>query len=749
MITITLDEQGHFETPDCDSEPMFIGGLLYDDRGNQQDYENELSRIIQYLRRVCAQSGSRFPQDLHVECGNTNSYAVKQVKTELSDTLSEFLRTGTYHGEECLVPGPGGSRSRKGNYFIFVMLKSKEGKKTLLNNRVSELVRDDYASNLYLHMAEDVVERLVFHNPLLRVTGSLHLELATRCVVFNPNNPADEARKLDYIRLGYKLKDGATGSYVQLTNDYIYRTALEREMLDSGREDIQIDRIGVKSIYYGVQENDRDYEKMAFLFLADVICSKLGFAPEGKSPRAWMECLQKRTAELMPGRTPLLFGYDIVDTYFDRAIRAAEAKQYYAALEAVYTGMHTESDFAQLYRTVWFPELLKRLERENNAEAIAQATERLKNVCHSDNLQQEKALFLFQNLEKMAQSMPLSGPRSAVIFFELFDVGVSVYCHVGDSRRALECYEKCKEWSSYVPVERFLTLRNKMTVCLNDLFRYRDGVKMAEETLIYQAYVQDLRAQIFGPENSGTLEHAKAKSQMGQEYAHLRQACAQEMFREALSEMEPDTPNYRITQSYLLQHLLDMEMRKEYEREAFLYFGGTADLREQFLYLVQNGAGPAAKFSLNFALYVYVRALYTFYRKDMTAKLQGMLFDIEITLRNLHPEAGELINGHPWEIIYKYLALLALDAGKRQIADRYMERSEKILTVCGSTIDVIIRFGRLQYDRAIGNSAWKSEAQSLWETVCRMQDRCDAIPGITDPEAQFEALDQILVFMYR
>ena len=47
MITIALDEQGDFENLNnkLNTEPVFIGGLLYDDTGDLQDYNTEKSRL--------------------------------------------------------------------------------------------------------------------------------------------------------------------------------------------------------------------------------------------------------------------------------------------------------------------------------------------------------------------------------------------------------------------------------------------------------------------------------------------------------------------------------------------------------------------------------------------------------------------------------------------------------------------------------------------------------------------------------
>ena len=50
MFTIALDEQGDFENLNnkLNTEPVFIGGILYDDCGDSDDYDTEKRRLQSY-----------------------------------------------------------------------------------------------------------------------------------------------------------------------------------------------------------------------------------------------------------------------------------------------------------------------------------------------------------------------------------------------------------------------------------------------------------------------------------------------------------------------------------------------------------------------------------------------------------------------------------------------------------------------------------------------------------------------------
>ena len=92
----------------------------------------------------------------------------------------------------------------------------------------SIVVREDYASNLYMHMAENIVERLIFHNPVVNEINRVHLELATRVV--KVKGPDKDKKSKEYRRLGYiedKTKEhnrNGEATFFLTTGDN-YRTA--------------------------------------------------------------------------------------------------------------------------------------------------------------------------------------------------------------------------------------------------------------------------------------------------------------------------------------------------------------------------------------------------------------------------------------------------------------------------------------------------------------------------------------------
>lgn len=192
MLLFSLDEQGDFENPSSDL-PKFIAGEIYDDEGDKHDLDNERNRIKQYYTKVCQTVECSFPRDLH--CGNNNDKKVYLVKKEINKTLPEFLKRGTYQNSPLLFTSNGKKPiERKGHYYIFCMIKSKSGKTNLLGNNISLLANDEAASNLYVHMAEALISRIIFYNPLIPQINNICLDLATRLAVTNDDNRTKQLR---------------------------------------------------------------------------------------------------------------------------------------------------------------------------------------------------------------------------------------------------------------------------------------------------------------------------------------------------------------------------------------------------------------------------------------------------------------------------------------------------------------------------------------------------------------------------
>ena len=464
-----------------------------------------------------------------------------------------------------------------------------------------------------------------------------------------------------YEQLGFKAVQREPGKNVGvteyiLTNPDNYRTALEREMLSCNQEKILVDRIAVKSIYY-----ENRCSGMDFLYLADAICSFLGFKLQGNSPSDWIEQFYVRSKNINGNSENIIWAYDEIDDYFFKAWKCLEDKDYYRALSIAFDGSKYNSEITPFYVKIWFEYINQYVVKQTDPSAFSLAVKKYHNSVLNNNLNQEKLVYVFENLEKMSHNIIFASKKEEAELYDLYNSGLSAYIHNSKLPEAEKCFEKIKEYAEYVVTEAYLRTRNKMVVFLCDNLKFDEALKLADENVTYHDLLSAMKKEMFGETFTEALNHAIALSQRAQVYAFLNDERAEKDFLVALEMLDEGTPDRYITQSYLLHYYLCQRMKEKYEEIAAEYFGNKSSLIEQFNYIAKEGSQEKnAKFSMKYALYVYVKALYVFYLDEIPGKLLKKLKDVEKALCDVSKKAEKQINGHPWELIYKYLSLIMI-----------------------------------------------------------------------------------------
>ena len=433
MITISLDEYGQFEKNE--NSPLFIAGVVFDDQNLETEEQAERQRIETYYKRVMEDAGEglRYPWDLHSNGnGRRDGLVVKPVKMKVAETLGEFIARGTYGGKALQDRRGKSMVARKGKYHIFVMLKSDDGKKNLLAGRAGMLARDDYAANLYFHMASSVVNRLIFHNPLYhRNMPSVSVDIATRST--GNVDDMDVVMKEELKSQGYKQREYGDnkGRYYSLMNGDVYRTIIAQEMINTGNVNIKIEKLEINSIQYRPTK-----EPMEFLYLSDSICSLLGFELPGESADIWLEEIHNRVQALNPDDKNMVFGYDEIDNEFADAWKCCERENLFKALSIAYDAKNKTGKFAEYYRDEWFPYLEQRVKDTITPNLFSRCVNELSGLLTINNLEQEKLVYMIRMFEEMIPAgidKHMSSDARASVLYKLYDAGVSAFCHIGDS----------------------------------------------------------------------------------------------------------------------------------------------------------------------------------------------------------------------------------------------------------------------------------------------------------------------------
>lgn len=631
MITISLDESsGRFESfADNEKHKMdipFVAGLIFDDLGIDGELEEEKERIRSFLSGVCDELSIKFPNDMHVNKGTKNGdpyyngAKVGRFKKRMNQDkgIMDFFKL-----------------DRKGKYYIYANIKSLKGKTDLIGLS-DEFVDDAYYSNLYIHMVEDVFSKIVLYNPVIRNNSSVSINFATRTIPVNNNEQKEGYRSVGYDIGSKELAYVGTGD--------VYRTSLNREIIASGKHNIRIESFKVTHINYRsspVQAIDQ-----GFLYLADIICDCLGdnLSIDGSNI---IEQIADRAGKLVPTEQTIIFGYDDIESEFMRSWVFTENGDLYKALDCAYDALRSNGQFTDYYRNRWYPILYQKMADELTQNSFEIAVKNFGNSARSNNVNPNKLRFIYEHLETMVKTLDRC---SSEALYELYDTGFSAFNHVGDSNKAEECFEECKKYSSEVGIERYFNTMNKYVVSLQDRFRYDEALKYASECEVTQSRIHEALDDKYN--SIAVKNYAKTISQLGQVYAGLRDPKAAVKFKEALESLKQDTPDYYITESYLLHHLIDMGERDEYEKYASNYFCDHP-VEEQLDFILESGR-DGKRFSLAFAMYIHIKALYVFYIHDVSDSYIEALLNNKVFIDSKNKDR------HPWEMIYKYLALIAL-----------------------------------------------------------------------------------------
>ena len=706
MITIALDENGDFEgfIASGNKEPLFIAGIVYDDKDHDKDAWNEKQRLDDYFRTVAETVECKYPEDLHVNKSNTNGYNVKLMKTELQETLPEFFQQGTYKGKSI------GKYKRYGQYRIVMMLKSGTGKTILNQKSTSMLVNDEYASNLYMNMAYSTVSRLVFHNPFDLHVSKVQFDLATRLV---PVKASDIELCRKYINLGYKdfdFKHSTTEKsknsdtrFFQVANDYNYRAALDRKLLETNRLDLEIEDFSVRSIYYNANESEST--RYAFLYLADTICAILNHNKTGEGPLAWHQSFVEQATRLNGSSQNLIFIYDDIDMAYEKAVMAYQQKDYFKVLSILFETKQSRSDFKDYYWEQWFPKIEKWISEATDIEALEDAVRQFAKYSNSNLLKQDELVYLYNHLEPLIANLDTSEASK----YAFYDAGITAYNHIGDSQKAEQCFEMAKKFAKYCHVEDYLLTLKRRVVMLNDQYRYEEALSLAKEILEYEDELASLRQLLVGADDIVSISKGRALSQCGQVYAYMRNPQAAEYFEQALAQFDEKSIDYNITLSYLLHHYIDIGDRENYERYSAQYFGGYGKVWEQFSYLKDMTEADQKLQSFKFAFYVYIKALYIVYVDELNSEKRRNLLSWAQNIKK--GNKSEHVNGHPWELIYKYFALLAVKFNKNELAKEFIQLTQTIVQERATAIDNIIYGGLIEYYNMIGEKELAEETK--------------------------------------
>lgn len=662
MLVISLDEGGQFEGNT--NRRGVVAGVAFSCQ-DKHDVWAEQCRIVNYLQRVCWDCAAAFPADLHPQRDNdgvTNKAALTAVQNRIKETLGDFFQ-----------------QADRGRYYLYAVITEPEGV-TMFENDEGDLLRDSYAGNRYLRMSQMAVRNMVINNPSLH-SDSYQLDLATRVLKAEKAKDPQFFRQINDMGLNRVWGSGTLVENVyQLTDANTYIATLSSAILEEERENLKFD-INVQSISYVHHENRNRCH--SFMWLADIICSILGEQLRNTSEEATAWLILKRFKELTGHNENQVWCYDDVDFILRDAINSRIQGDVFRCLEKLYLIYSGEDNQSRFYWDVWADKVWQQLKQDAQPAQIEVSATRLFYQMQQLNVSMEECRFIADRLWELSESVG-SSDRCRYLLHSCL---LTLCNHAGQVQQAEDHYRHCEQYAEAVPLDEYLQLRNSYSITLLDRLCYGQALANTQKTLEMARCADQMRWQIFGKTGISQI-CGRSWSQLGQCYAYAgNHEKAEESFLQALEAFEENSVDWQITCSYLLHLYIDAKNKTAYNRWAQRYFG-EADGMKQLKKLFDMDNTTFA-----FAALVYLKGWYRFDPKCFSAKPTARHLD-EIL------DHGEGVCGHPWELICKYVALLAkcncpsrpdiAEAALAQLKDiRQANPGGLLETICNEALETV------------------------------------------------------------
>lgn len=726
MISVFLDESGNFEYKGY--KLKFIGGLIY----TGEDLKEERNRLENFFKKTCEKLNIVYPRGMHTT--ESNEIINKYLRDNL---LNYIFNNGKYH-------------------FTYMIWGSS--RKNYINNN-SNIVEDEVASNLYDNMIANLVQNILFYNPYLS-DKKYYLNIATR-VAFVLKS--DKLKIEEYNRLGYIYTFDSHGNYIYFLNDNKSIKAAISSNIIANRINKDIDTIELKVEKCNYKNSKRD-EKLPttpFLYAADIACNIIKQKiVELSDPNNSFDGLKEKIKNLKrrdlyihetvkelessSGNKAFAWAYDDIEGLWQDLNLAIYREDFLLALDYLYDIKTDKSAFSKFYYEFWQNKILHDIYSIFNKDELNLYITKIETYClNKDRAKYEKGLFIAEHIKNLISSSNIKNKNYYT--FKLNDILLRGFNHRGDTLNGHECAEICKNNRDYVSTDEYISfLIRSLQVYVNE-FNYGKCIETSNEIELYLDILKSSEEEIarcLNKKATGNIQRGKVLSSIGQFYGFKKnKEKALDYFKRALSEFKGSDINTRTTISYILHLAIDnndYQLYKEYSK----HFWKSSTLEDIFQEIVDNRD--------RFGLYVYLKAINTFYMDNLSCKLWEKILRFDYKNNGFEQV-------HPWELIYKYMAIISLKKGYIRESENNILRIDKIENIA-ETIKLININSKIQYYKLYSDLNNINVEDKINKQLKNMAEILDKYPNIKDVfrpiiidsnTVNVDKLYSIFTFMYR
>lgn len=153
---------------------------------------------------------------------------------------------------------------------------------------------------------------------------------------------------------------------------------------------------------------------------------------------------------------------------------------------------------------------------------------------------------------------------------------------------------------------------------------------------------------------------------------------------------------------------------------------------------------------MKYALYIFVRALFTFRLSEMTDSLWKELQNVEKNFGEKIKIKDWKLNAHPSELIFKYLRLISLSKENEELEKYYKKRMESCLIYYGKIEKIICDFAEMEILNYKDDKLKRNEiSKKLCLDMIKFYDQFKSYNIPNDGDKRYVWLRDMITFMYR
>lgn len=516
---------------------------------------------------MCKKLNINYPKDIH----STDLKYGKdlRIKENLKNELIKYMAdNGNYH-------------------FIYII---KGNHKRGLYTKLSNIIDDDNASNLYDNMLANLVQNTLFYNPYLE-EKDYSLKIASRIAYIDKN---DKKRIREYEeKLGYhySLSKKEKGYIFYLNNNVNIKSIIPSKMIENRiKKNINIHELNVKTINYEKSERQKSEPNTPFLYVADLACDIIKTTIVEVSDKNnhylntkekilnmkrqdfYIEESQKKLSSLCKNKI-FIWAYDDIEELWNELNLSVYKKDFLSSINNLYSIQNSDSPFRNYYNKFWCPALDENINSLFDEKELDLYLGKLETyIFVKDKAEYERGLFIGKVIYKLLRKSKFKNKEKYL--FRLNVVLLRGYNHRGDTLKGHRCLEECEKRKDSVSALEYIEFVNrKLEVYVNE-FNFEKCIEKGEyikESLdIYKDFEGEL-GELLDKKPGANILRGKVLSSLGQFYSFNKEKDkAIEYFKEALEELKESKRDVNTTLSYIL-HLAvdtkDFELYGRYSRE--------------------------------------------------------------------------------------------------------------------------------------------------------------------------------------